>query len=86
MLVRLHNLVSNQVGNLTRLRQCAVETQNVGVTIKRLSTFNIAPALHRNTVCVSTGELILPTASESEEDVVGGVGRAGTRVVVHRPL
>ena len=29
---------------------------------------------------------MLPTASEGEQDLVGGVGGAGARVVVHRPL
>ena len=44
------------------------------------------PALHRDTVGVSTGELVLPAAGESERDLVRGVRRAGARVVVHNPL
>ena len=46
----------------------------------------IAPAFHWNAVCINTSELMLPTASEGEQDLVGGVGGAGARVVVHRPL
>ena len=41
------------------------------------------PALHWDTVGVSTGELVLPAAGESECDLVRGVRRAGARVVVH---
>ena len=44
------------------------------------------PALHWDTVGVSTGELILSAAGESERDLVRGVRRAGARVVVHGPL
>ena len=44
------------------------------------------PALHWDTVGVSTGELVLPAAGESECDLVRGVRRAGARVVVHGPL
>ena len=54
--------------------------------IMKGSCIKIEPALHRNTVCVNAGELILPTASECEQDLVGVVRGALARVVEHRPL
>ena len=44
------------------------------------------PALHWDTVRVSTGELIPSAAGESELDLVPGVRRASARVVVNGPL
>ena len=43
----------------------------------------IAPALHRNTVSVNTGELVLAAAGQGEQDLVRGVGGARARVVVN---
>ena len=44
------------------------------------------PALHWDTVRVSTGEFIPSATGESELDLVRGVRRASARVVVNGPL
>ena len=88
-------------GSSTILFICLVLTVNPSITpmhmhicrsyvlvlpITNETIIKIAPAFHWNAVCINTSELMLPTASEGEQDLVGGVGGAGARVVVHRPL
>ena len=48
-----------------------------------IKIISVAPALHRNTVSVNTGELVLAAAGQGEQDLVGGVGGARARVVVN---